>query len=204
MPNIEEVVSRDVLAALRLGRLIASAAAHANEITPRLKSCQFEKARSPVAERLVFVVGEKRPVILQTAVDATILDIANAIEFARLGHRQGFQQHRMHEREDGRGRANSEGERQYGRRGKTGGMGELSQCITDIFPELHGSCRPWCGSDLRFHIRLNARRLFKSASIQLPLAVPVLWTRPHAIRKQSRIRSLDEGTFSQRKAYPNK
>src|SRR6202040_4209836 len=86
-----EVVSRDVLAPLRLGGLVAPDAAHADQLVPRLQSCKLDKTRRPVAEGLVFVVGEKRPVILQTAIDTAILDVAYSHQFARLGHWQGLE-----------------------------------------------------------------------------------------------------------------
>ena len=102
-----KIVSRNILCALRLSRLIAASAPDSFETTSRLKGGEFSKSGCVVAESLVFVVGEERPVILQSAIHAAILVVANAVKFTRLRHRQGFQQYGMYQREDCGGRANS-------------------------------------------------------------------------------------------------
>ena len=103
-----EIISRDELAPHGLRGLAAAAAAHSNEVMSRLKRGEFDETGRVIAESLIFVVGEERPVVLQAAVDAAILLVAHAIEFAGFGHRQGIQQHGMHQRKNGCGCANSE------------------------------------------------------------------------------------------------
>ncbi len=110
-----------------------------HEAAPRLKRGQFGEPMRPVAKGLVLVVGEKRPVILQPAVHAAILVIADADQFTRLRHRQGLQQHGMHQGEDCGSRPNSQCKRQHRGRGKTGCMAKLPHRIADIVYKLHSA-----------------------------------------------------------------
>jgi hypothetical protein len=131
---------------LRLSRLIAPDAAHADQVVPRLESRKLDEAGRPIAESFVFVIGEKRPIIPQTAADTAILAIADPHEFTRLRHWQGLQQYRVHKGEDCRRRSNPQGKRQYRGSRETGSVGKLSQRVSGIFPELHGFSRPLWGA----------------------------------------------------------
>ena len=122
-----EVVSGDELGLNGLSGLTRPAPARPDQNASGLEGGEFEEARRVVAEFFVFVVGEERPIILKTAVDAAILDIAYTIELARLGDRQGVQQDRVDQGEDGRGRTNSERQSQNGRCSENRGVGELPQ-----------------------------------------------------------------------------
>ena len=104
-----------------------------------LESGEFDEAGRVVAKRLVLVVGEERPVVLKTAIHAAIFHIAHAIQFARLGHRQGIEQHSMHEREDRRSCANSERQSQDSGHGKNRCIQELPQRIADVFHRFDSS-----------------------------------------------------------------
>ena len=130
-----KVISGDELAPHGLSRLAAAGAAHTDQIVSRLKGGEFDEAGRVIAEGFVFVVREKRPIVLETASDAAILHVTHTIEFAGFGDRQGIQQDGMDERENGSGRANSEGESQNGGRGENGGVGELSQRVANVFHE---------------------------------------------------------------------
>ena len=93
---------------LGLGRLAAPGAADSREAPPGLKRGELAEPRGPVPEGHVFVVGEQRPVVLQPAVDAAVLLVADAVELFGLGDGQGFEKHGVRQGEDGGGRADSE------------------------------------------------------------------------------------------------
>ena len=119
-PEHGEVVSGNVFAFHGLGGLVRAAATHADKVRAGLKRGEFDESLGVVAEGFVLVVGEERPIVLQAAVDAAILDVAHAIEFARLRHRQGVQQHGVDQSEDSGGGADAEREGQDHGRGENG------------------------------------------------------------------------------------
>jgi hypothetical protein len=132
-----EVVSRNVLGAHRLCRLIARVAPDSHEAAPGLEGGQLGEAARPVAESFVLVVGEERPTVLKPSVHAAVLVVADANQFAGLGHRQGLQQNGVHQGENCGGRADPEGKGQHRRRREAGRVRELPHGIADIVHELH-------------------------------------------------------------------
>ena len=128
-----EVISRHVLRRLRFRGLVAAGAANAHQTAAGLEGGKLGETLRTVAERLVFVVGEDRPVILQATVHAAVLVVADSIEFTRLRHRQGLQQYGMYECEDRRRCADSQRKRQHCRCRKPGSVCKLSHRVTDIF-----------------------------------------------------------------------
>jgi phage shock protein C len=148
---------------LRLSRLIAPDAAHAYQVVPRLESRKLDETRCPIAESLVFVIGEKRPVIPQTAADTAVLATANAHQFTGLRHRQGLQQYSVYKSEDCRCRADSQGERQYRSGRETGGVRKLSQRVSGISPELHGFSHPYG------HVELTYERIVRFVQSAAPV-----------------------------------
>ena len=127
-----KVISRHVLPLERLGGLAAAAAPDAHQSAARLESGEFVESAGMVAEHFVLLIGEDRPIIFQAAADATVDNVADAIEFARPGDRQGFQQYGVHQSKDGGCRANAERERQHGGGGETRSTSKLADRITDI------------------------------------------------------------------------
>src|SRR4029077_7557690 len=153
-----KVISRDELTPHGLSRLAAAASAHTDQVVSRLKRGEFDEAGRVIAECFIFVVREERPIVLQTAIDTTILHVAHAIEFAGFGHRQGIQQHGMDQRKNGCGRANSERESQNGRRSENRGVCELSQSVANVFHEAWGSSFCSYEGGARFVLWLPAMR----------------------------------------------
>ena len=74
-----EVVARNEFAPHRTRGFAGAGAAHADEIVSCLESGKFDEARSVIAKHLVLVVGEERPIVLKTAIDAAIFHVADAI-----------------------------------------------------------------------------------------------------------------------------
>jgi len=136
-----EVVPGDVLGSLRLSRLAPPDAAYSRETVTSLKRRELAEPGCPVTEGLVFVVREERPVVLQAPVDTAILVVADPIQLAGPGYRQGLQQHRVHQSEDGGGRADPQRQRQHGRGGKPRSVNELPYRITQVFCESHVATR---------------------------------------------------------------
>ncbi len=134
-----EVVPGYVLGSLRLRGLIPPDPAHAGETATGLKRRELAEPLRPVAEGYVFVVGKKRPIVLQTAVDTAVFVVAQPIELLGPGYRQGLQQNCVHESEDGGCCTDSEGERQDGRRRVAGSVDELAHRVAQVFFESHGT-----------------------------------------------------------------
>ena len=128
-----KVVSGNEFASHRTRRFAGAGAAYADEIVSCLEGGEFGEAGRVIAKHFVLVVGEERPIVLKTAIHAAIFHIAHAIQFARLGHRQGIQQHRMHQCEDRCSCANSKRESQDGGNGKNRCVDELPQCVAYVF-----------------------------------------------------------------------
>jgi hypothetical protein len=102
-----------------------------------LKRRELAEPGCPVAEGLVFVVGEEGPVVLQTPVDTAVLVVAQPIKLLGPGDRQGLQQDCVHQSEDGRGRPDSQRQRQDRRRRIAGSVDELPHRVAQVVCESH-------------------------------------------------------------------
>src|SRR5271170_5474296 len=92
---------------------------------------------------LVEVVGEEVEIAvftLNTAVDTTIVGVADAVEHGGIGHRKRAQQNAVHQRKDGRVGADAERQRDDRHDGEPGRLAQLAQGIAQVLKQgLHTS-----------------------------------------------------------------
>ena len=131
-PEHRKKVSGDVLDALRLCRLVASASADSGKAAAGLKRRKLAETLDVVAKMLVLGVGKERPASLHSAVDATVLVVTHPIQLMGLGYGQGFQQDGVHQREDGGRRPNPERQGQNCSSSENGRLQKLPRRITEI------------------------------------------------------------------------
>ncbi len=110
-----EVAPGHVFRSQRLGHRVDALPPHAHPPAPRLKRRNLFKFRCFCLQPLVQSERKHSPFVLRTPFHAAIVSFANPVESPRIGNRQRPQHHRMDQREDCRGSADSQGQRQYRR-----------------------------------------------------------------------------------------
>ena len=85
-----------------------------NSEPPRLERGEFGELRRRRLELLIERVGEHAPIALRSALDATILSVADPIEAGRIDHRQRFKHDRVDQGEDGGRCANTQRQSKHG------------------------------------------------------------------------------------------
>ncbi len=94
---------------------------HVVAVLARLHGRELLKFGSSLTQALIQIVGENGKVairVLEAAIDAAIIRVANAIELRRVGDRQGAQQNALDQGEDGGIRADAESQGEHGRQRK--------------------------------------------------------------------------------------
>ena len=98
--------------------------------------------RRVVADVPVQSVREKSPApvfLLQSAINAANVVVANPVELRRIGHRQRLQHHRMDQGEDGGIGPNSQRQSQDGGDGEARAFPELSKGMAKVVEQvIHG------------------------------------------------------------------
>ena len=102
-----EIISGDEFSLKGLGGTCGAAAANAQARQRRLEGGHIAEFRRVVPELLIKIVRVEIPVILHPVLFATIVRGSDAVELIGTRHRQALEHDRVHEREDGRVRANA-------------------------------------------------------------------------------------------------
>jgi hypothetical protein len=141
-----KVIPAYILAMQRFGEAIGLRAAHAQHHAARLKCGQLLELRSVLFDLLIEGIGEHAPVVLRSALNAAVVTRADAIEAARIVHRQGLQHDRVDERKNRGGCTNANGQRQQSSQRKYRRQPQLTQSVNQVltkgldvvplFPEL--------------------------------------------------------------------
>ena len=145
-----EIVAGHVLGPQRPRRRLRALPSHAEARAAGLKGRDLFELRQLGLQPLEQRKREHPPAILRAALHAAGVAVADAVEARGVADRQRAQHDRVDEREDGRGAANAERERQHRRDGEDARHPELTQRVTKFadedFPKL---CSPDCCSSVR-------------------------------------------------------
>ncbi|HTS30200.1 MAG TPA: hypothetical protein VMH81_30220 [Bryobacteraceae bacterium] len=123
-PKHREIVSRNVFRKVRLYGLACPA--HSQQGSRRLKCGQFFETKGVIPELLVKFVRDDGEFVelAEPAINAAMGLVSQPVQLARIPNRQRLQQHRMNQREDRRGGADAEGQRDGRREGEYGRLAQ--------------------------------------------------------------------------------
>ena len=127
-----EVVAADVDGAKRTRRVVYALPAHAHASHAGLKGRELLELRYFGLDSLEQREREHAPAVLRAALHAAVVAVADAVQPGGVAHRQRLQHHRMNEREDSRGAADPDGEREDGRGREGARRSELAERVAQV------------------------------------------------------------------------
>ena len=131
-----EIISCHIFGFQRFCCRFSARAAHAQEPAAGLKRGGFFEFRRFGFEAFVERIGKHSPAVLRTTLDATVVTIAHAVEACWIADGQRAEHYGVDQREDGRGAADSQCQRENCRRRENGRQAELTECVAKIAEEI--------------------------------------------------------------------
>ena len=130
-PEHREIAAAHVFGPERPGGRIDPLAAHAQPRASGLERRRLLELRRCRLQPLVQRIGDHSPAVLRAAFDAAVVAVADPVEPGRVGDRQRTQHDRVDQREDGRGAADAQRQRQHGGGREDGRQPELAERVSD-------------------------------------------------------------------------